>query len=58
MDNPFKKIHHPPKEVPKELKKKIMQDIAALLLIKDMASLFLCNYAEVSKSILPKNKDK
>ena len=41
MDNPFKKLVHPPKEAPEKLKEKVMADIAAFKLFKDFAGLFL-----------------
>ena len=45
-ENPFKKLGQPPKEVPKELKQKVMGDVAAAKLLMDMASLFTRNYGE------------
>lgn len=57
MDNPFKKIGHPLKEVPKELKKKVMEDVSAYLLFLDLATLFSSNYSEAVKSFFEeKNK--
>ncbi len=54
MDNPFKKIGQPPKEVPEDLKKKVMGDIAAFKLFMETASLFSVNYAEAAESFFKK----
>ncbi|HAT65776.1 MAG TPA: hypothetical protein DCS66_14490 [Flavobacteriaceae bacterium] len=61
MDNPFKKLVHPPKEAPEKLKEKVMADIAAFKLFKDFAGLFSSNYADAAESFFkkrrkPKNK--
>lgn len=56
MENPFKKINHPPKEVPKELKKKVLEDVAAFKFFMETVSLFSSNYAKVAESFLKKNK--
>jgi len=60
MDNPFKKLVHPPKEAPEKLKEKVA-DIAAFKLFKDFAGLFSSNYADAAESFFkkrrkPKNK--
>ena len=40
MENPFKQIDKPLKEVPDELKAKVMNDIAIAKLLMELASLF------------------
>lgn len=56
MDNPFKKIGQPPKEVPAELKKKVMDDVSAYLLFMEVATLFSSNFSEAVESFLEKRK--
>lgn len=58
MENPFKKIGQPPQEVPKELKKKVMDDAAAYLLFMEVATLFTDNYSEAVESFFKKRKKK
>jgi len=58
MDNPFKKIGHPPRPVPEELKKKVMDDVSAYLLFMDVATLFSSNYTEAIESFFKKRNDK
>jgi len=58
MENPFKKLGQPPKEVPENLKKKVMGDIAAFKLFMDVASLFSSNYADAAESFFIKRKKK
>jgi hypothetical protein len=45
--NPFKNINLPLKEVPAELKSKVMKDIATAKLLMDLASLFSLNIGSV-----------
>lgn len=52
--NPFKKLGIPPKEVPKELKQKVMEDVATFKLFAEVASLFSSNYSEVVTSFFKK----
>jgi predicted transcriptional regulator len=56
-ENPFKKIGNPPKEVPTDLKKKIMDDVNSAKLIMEVTSLFSSNFAETLESFL-KNQNK
>jgi hypothetical protein len=56
MENPFKKIALPPQEVPKELKSKVMTDVARMKLLKDITDLFSNNYTNAAKSFFKKNK--
>tara|TARA_R110000823_G_scaffold314135_1_gene442768 strand:+ start:119 stop:322 length:204 start_codon:yes stop_codon:yes gene_type:complete len=55
-ENPFKKLGYPPKEVPKELKGKVMEDVALLKFIMDSASLFSTNYSHAIESFFKKRK--
>ena len=57
MDNPFKKIGQPPKEVPKELKKKVLDDVSAYLLFMEVATLFSSNYSDAVKSFFENRKN-
>lgn len=58
MDNPFKKIGHPPQPVPKELKKKVMEDVAAFQFFMELAGLFSINYAKATESFFKRrNRD-
>ena len=57
MENPFKKLGEPKKSVPKKLKKKVMDDVAALQLFMEFTSLFSTNYAKTIESFL-KNRNK
>ncbi|AJR04064.1 hypothetical protein [Siansivirga zeaxanthinifaciens] len=58
MDNPFKYINHPPKEVPEELKDKVMRDIAMAKLIMEIATLFSYNLSHVIETVIKKRKSK
>ena len=42
-NNPFKHIDQPLKDVPAELKSKVMKDIATAKLLMDLANLFSLN---------------
>ena len=56
-NNPFKHINLPLKEVPAELKSKVMKDIAAAKLLMDLASLFSLNIGSViERTIKERNK--
>jgi hypothetical protein len=57
MENPFKKLVHPPKEAPKELKDKVMNDISAFKLFADFFGLFSHNYAQAAESFFKKRKN-
>ncbi|MBP0902321.1 hypothetical protein ACFSKN_01730 [Mariniflexile gromovii] len=56
--NPFKKIAHPPQEVPKELKSKVMEEVARVKLLMEIADLFTFNYPSAAKTFFEKNKKK
>ena len=51
MDNPFKQINQPLKEVPPELKSKVMHDIAMAKLLMDLAELFSYNLGYIIDSV-------
>ncbi len=57
-NNPFKDINKPLKEVPKELKSKVMSDIAMAKLLMDLAALFSYNIGELIESVIKQRKDK
>lgn len=54
--NPFKELERSLLEVPPEMKKKVMNDIATAKLIIDMGSLYTYNYPAAVKGILRKKK--
>ena len=56
MENPFKNIDKPLKEVPKELKSKVMKDIAIAKLIMELAELFSYNMSHVIDQTIKKRK--
>lgn len=57
--NPFKKLGQPPKEVPQDLKKKVMDDVNSFKFFAEVVSLFSSNYSEVVASFFKKrNKTK
>lgn len=56
MDNPFQYLNKPLKEVPPELKSKVMSDIATAKLIMDMASLFSFDIAKVIEHTIKKRE--
>ena len=58
MDNPFIHIDQPLKEVPKELKAKVMADIAMAKLIMDLGTLFSYNIGDVIETVIKSRKDK
>ena len=55
--NPFKELEKSLLEVPPEMKKKVMSDIATAKLLIDMGSLYTYNYSSAVKELLRK-KDK
>ncbi|TXG39322.1 hypothetical protein [Seonamhaeicola maritimus] len=61
MDNPFKYVDQPLKEVPQELKSKVMNDIAMAKLLMELAALFSYNIGDIIESVMKqrdvKNKD-
>ncbi|MBO0592472.1 hypothetical protein I2486_13780 [Cellulophaga sp. E16_2] len=58
MENPFKKLDLPPKEVPKELKKKVMDDVKAFAFFSEVIGLFSSNYAAAAESFFKKRRPK
>lgn len=54
--NPFKELERSLLEVPPEMKKKVMNDIATAKLIIDMGSLYAYNYPAAVKDTLRNNK--
>lgn len=57
MDNPFEYINKPLKDVPEELKDRVMKDVAYAKLLMDIASLFSLNVGSVVKRTI-KNREK
>ncbi len=57
MENPFKHINQPLKEVPQELKAKVMSDIAMAKLIMELAALFSYNIGDVIETVIRSRKD-
>ncbi|MFD2726232.1 hypothetical protein [Hyunsoonleella rubra] len=57
MENPFKHINQPIKEVPPELKSKVMSDIAMAKLIMELAALFSYNIGDIIETVV-KNRNK
>ncbi|MGC1204262.1 MAG: hypothetical protein WA839_05165 [Flavobacteriaceae bacterium] len=55
-ENPFKKIALPPQEVPKELKTRVMSDVARIKLFEDITNLFTSNYPNAAKAFFEKKK--
>lgn len=56
MENPFSKINMPLKEVPQELKAKVMSDIAMARLIMEIAELFSYNLSHVIDQTMKNRK--
>ena len=56
MENPFKYIDKPLKEVPQELKGKVMNDIAMAKLLMELAALFSYNMGHVIESVMKNRK--
>ena len=57
--NPFKKLQGELKEVPPELRKKVMDDVAMAKLLMDLATLFTGNYSALIDGLLKtSNKNK
>ena len=57
MENPFKQIDRPLKEVPPELKSKVMSDIAMAKLIMELAALFSYNIGDIIETVVKNRKD-
>lgn len=58
MANPFEQIDQPQKEVPKELKSKVMHDIAIAKLFMEIAELFSYNIGYIIESVNKKRRNK
>ncbi len=56
MENPFKYVDQPLKEVPQELKAKVMSDIAMAKLLMELAALFSYNIGDLIESVISKRK--
>lgn len=57
MENPFNQINQPLKEVPMELKGKVMHDIAMAKLFMELAELFSYNIGHIIDSVTAKRKN-
>lgn len=58
MENPFKQLNTPLKDVPEELKDKVMKDIATAKLLMELASLFSLNVGSIiERTIKERNSD-
>lgn len=58
INNPFKQLNRNLREVPPEMRKKVMNDVAIAKLILDMAVLVSSNYASVISGMIRTNKRK
>ncbi|WP_248722605.1 hypothetical protein [Seonamhaeicola sp. ML3] len=58
MDNPFEFVNKPLKEVPKELKSKVMSDIAMAKLLMELAALFSYNIGDIIESVINQRDQK
>ncbi|MBJ6367219.1 hypothetical protein [Snuella sedimenti] len=56
MDNPFKYIDKPLKDVPEELKSKVMTDVAIAKLLMELTKLFSIDMAKVIERTIKKRK--
>lgn len=56
--NPFKQLGVPPRDVPPELREKVMADVNSAKLLMDMASLFTNNYKNTLASLFKTKKKK
>ncbi|RRQ47785.1 hypothetical protein DZC72_15575 [Maribacter algicola] len=56
--NPFKRMQGDLKDVPQELRQKVMNDVAMAKLIMEMATLFTSNYGSLIESLLKTKKTK
>ncbi|WP_027395076.1 hypothetical protein [Aquimarina latercula] len=54
-ENPFKKLGYPPRDVPEDLKEKVMSDVSSAKLLIDMSALFTSNYRNTIQSSFKKN---
>ena len=51
-NNPFKNFEGDLKDVPPELRKKVMDDVAAAKLIMELSNLFTGNFASIIEGML------
>ncbi|SEM07778.1 hypothetical protein SAMN04488008_1099 [Maribacter orientalis] len=51
-NNPFKNLEGDLKDVPPELRKKVMDDVAAAKLIMELSNLFTGNFASIIEGML------
>ncbi|WP_406683421.1 hypothetical protein N1F78_12130 [Seonamhaeicola sp. MEBiC1930] len=58
MDNPFEYVNKPLKEVPQELKAKVMNDIAMAKLLMELAALFSYNIGDIIESVMKQRDQK
>lgn len=56
--NPFKRMQGDLKDVPPELRQKVMNDVALAKLILEMATLFTSNYGSLIEGLLKTKKTK
>ena len=56
MENPFTQINKPLKQVPEELKAKVMNDIAVAKLLMELAELFSYNLGHVIDTVSKRRK--
>lgn len=55
-DNPFKQLNTNLREVPPEMRQRVMNDIAIAKLILDMAVLVTSNYSSIFSGMFKTNK--
>ena len=55
-ENVFKKLGMPPKSVPIDLKKKVLDDVEAFNLFMELASFFSSDYSETLNNFLIRRK--
>ena len=56
--NPFKELQGELKEVPPELRKKVMDDVASAKLMMDLATLFTGNFSALLEGLLKTSNKK
>jgi len=54
-NNPFKNLQGDLKDVPPELRKKVMNDVASAKLIMELTNLFTSNFAAIIEGMLKTN---
>ncbi|MBT8267120.1 MAG: hypothetical protein KJO41_12890 [Bacteroidia bacterium] len=57
LDNPFEYINKPLKDVPAELKERVMKDVAYAKLLMELASLFSLNVGSVIERTVVKRRE-